>query len=216
MKKDIQKSFSLIFKWAFISLSTIIIILFFIFIFNRFFHYRKEERIKKQVGLIHSAKISLADVMGNSLPLYPENPNATIVGVDVNLNGVRDDVELAIFQKYPESAKIRAGLLQYAQVQQMILSQPLVNEEVATEIAKEDSRADKCLADIVAPRENPESFRSYTDLIKIEEYISFVEDLQFNISERKKAKEDFYDLVRSFSDLEQKGNCDINIFSLPN
>lgn len=216
MKKDIQKSLSIILKWTFISVSTIIIVLFFIFIFTRFFHYKKEERTRGQISLIHSAKISLADVMGSNLPPYPENPNASIVGVDVNLNGIRDDVELAIFQKYPESARARAGLLQYAQTQQMMLSQPFINEEIATEIAKEDSRADKCLADIVAPREDSESFRTYSDLIKIEEYISFVEDLHFNTNERKKAKEDFFGLVRSFSDLEQKGKCDIDIFSLPN
>ena len=53
--------------------------------------------------------------MGTNLPPQPYEPenDATVAGLDKNNNGIRDDVELAIFAKYPKSAKIRAAELQY-------------------------------------------------------------------------------------------------------
>ena len=213
MKKDIYKSLGPILKWVFISLSTIIIILFISFIVVRFFHYKKLDKDQRQIEIIHSTKISLADVLGENLP---ENPNQTIVGVDINENGIRDDVELSIFEKYPDSAKTRSALLQYAQVWQMIMTQDFSHEEVATEIAREDSRADACLADTISPRESPESFRDYAELLKIDEYISFLEKIQFNTEQRTKMKEDFYEKVRSFSDIEEKDRCDIDYSLLVN
>ncbi|HPR84101.1 MAG TPA: hypothetical protein PL034_00890 [Candidatus Paceibacterota bacterium] len=216
MKKDIYKSLGPILKWVFISLSTIIIILFISFIVVRFFHYKKLDKDQKQIEIIHSTKINLADVLGENLPKQPENPNQTIAGVDINKNGIRDDVELSIFEKYPDSAKTRSALLQYAQVWQMIMTQDFSHEEVATEIAREDSRADACLADTISPRESPESFRDYAELLKIDEYISFLEKIQFNTEQRAKVKEDFYTKVRSFSDIEEKDRCDIDYSLLAN
>lgn len=216
MKKDIYKSLGPILKWVFISLSTIIIILFISFIVVRFFHYKKLDKDQRQIEIIHSTKINLADVLGENLPEMPENPNQTIAGVDINENGIRDDVELSIFEKYPDSAKTRSALLQYAQVWQMIMTQDFSHEEVATEIAREDSRADVCLADTISPRESPESFRDYAELLKIDEYISFLEKIQFNTEQRTKMKEDFYEKVRSFSDIEEKDRCDIDYSLLAN
>lgn len=216
MKKDIFKSLRPVFKWVFISLSIIIIILFITFIFIRFFHFKNLEKNQKQIENIHSSKIELKDVTGENIPPVPEDPDGTIEGVDVNKNGIRDDVELAIFEKYKDSIKTRAVLLQYAQVEQMILSLDFSREEIATEIAREDSRADSCLADVIAPRQSPESFRSYDDLLKIEEYVFFLEGLQFNTEERIKVKEDFYKKVRSFSDIEEKERCDIDFSLLAN
>ena len=45
--------------------------------------------------------------MGKNLPAQPDQKlnDSTIAGIDENKNGIRDDVELAIFKKYPDNAK---------------------------------------------------------------------------------------------------------------
>ncbi len=136
-----------------------------------------------------------------------------MVGIDLNKNGIRDDIEVAIFKKYPESAKMRAALLQYAFVGQMILSQKFLNTQIATEIEREFSRANTCIADTVSPR-NPEDFRDYSEIEKIDAVEKIVRDMLFNTSERKDRMDDFYEKIRSYSELETV--CDIEISQLPN
>ena len=96
----------------------------------------------------------------------------------------------------------------------MILSQPFINTTIATEVIREHGRANSCLADTLVPRLTPESFREYSDLEKIETYEKLVDDLQFNTNERKKAEDDFYELVRSFSSMEDE--CDFDFSKLEN
>ena len=83
-----------------------------------------EEKTAEAVAQIHAQKITLADVMGTTLPPAPDQAenDATVAGIDKNNNGIRDDVELAIFKKYPNSAKIRAAELQYAMALQLMLT----------------------------------------------------------------------------------------------
>jgi uncharacterized protein YneR len=64
-------------------------------------------------------------INGVRLPPEPneEENNATLVGVDSNDNGVRDDVERAIYVKYP--TKIRQQvLMQTARADQLMLADP--------------------------------------------------------------------------------------------
>ena len=72
------------------------------------------------------------------------------MGIDANQNGIRDDVELAIFKEYPNSAKTRAVLLQYALALQMEVIQPIVNTETVTEVVREQSRAHYCVGEITS------------------------------------------------------------------
>ncbi len=67
---------------------------------------------------------------GKHLPLTPnkEENDATVAGIDNNGNGIRDDVELAIFAKYPNSAKIRAAELQYAMALQLMIKKFLIRK----------------------------------------------------------------------------------------
>lgn len=71
----------------------------------------EEEKTQQAVAYIRAQKITLADVLGNNLPPPPnkQENDATMEGVDANNNGVRDDVELAIFEKYPDSPRVRAA-----------------------------------------------------------------------------------------------------------
>lgn len=170
----------------------------------------REEKTAELVEKIHNTKLTLDDVMGKNLPPDPGiEADKTIAGIDANKNGIRDDVELAIFKEYPNSAKTRAVLLQYALALQMQFIQPLVNKETVTKVVTELSRADSCVADTLVPRKNPESSRTYTEVEKINTFIKFVENKQINTDTRKEFQEDFYKNLRSYGESENK-TCDID------
>ena len=167
-------------------------------------------KTEEQVIKIHNTKLTLDDVMGKNLPPDPGAlADATVQGVDANQNGIRDDVELAVFKEYPNSAKTRAVLLQYALALQMEVVQPMVNTITVTEVVREQSRGFQCVGDIIPDRENQESYEKLNSLIK------FVKDKQFNTKRKKKCKRYFFKKdVRSYSDLDQI--CDIDYSKLSN
>lgn len=172
-------------------------------------------RTEEQVTKIHATKLTLDDVMGENLPPDPgANADKTVQGIDANQNGIRDDVELAIFKEYPDSAKTRAVLLQYALALQMEVTQKIVNTETATEVMREEDRAGSCIGDNLVPRESPESGRSYADVEKIFALINSVEDKQINTIERKKIRSDFFKKIGSYSSMDNV--CDIDYSILPN
>ncbi len=210
-----HKVFKIIFKilkWAFLVLLAIYLIV----VIVRVFYFINLDKTNAQVEKIHSTKITMDDVMGVNLPPDPgAEADKTVEGVDVNENGIRDDVELAIFEKYSDSAKTRAALLQYALAQQMMLTQPFVNTTIATEVVREDNRAHSCIANKLAPRKTPESFRTNIEMEKINSYISFVENLQFNTEERKEVQNSFIEKLRSYSNLSID-ECDIDYSKLSN
>ena len=200
-----------IFTWVFLSLLGAFIVL----TIFRFFNYFEVEKINNLVSKIHSNKISINDVMGDNLPIDPGIANdKTIIGIDSNKNGIRDDVEIAIFKEYPNSAKTRAVLLQYALALQMQMTQPFIDTTIATEVVREQSRASTCLSDEISPRKDPESSRDDIGMEKIYTYINFVENKQFNTEERRNDRDVFFKNVRSYSDLED--GCDIDLTKLPN
>lgn len=172
---------------------------------------------EKQVAKIHATKLKIDDVMGVNLPPVPDQAlaDATIAGIDANTNGIRDDVELAIFAEYPDSARTRAVLLQYALALQMEATQEIVNTDVVNAILEEDSRAGDCIADVLVPRKNLESPRDYSDIERIDAYIDFVAEKQFNTNERKTAKTEFYKYMGSYSNSPNLA-CDIDYLALPN
>ena len=171
--------------------------------------YLRNENTKEQVVKIHATKLTMDDVMGVDLPPDPgRDADKTISGIDANENGIRDDVELAIFKEYPDSAKTRAVLLQYALALQMEVTQPFENTTNVAEVVREQGRGHDCLADTLVPRESPESGRSFSDVKKINELVSFVEDIQFNTREREEFNNNFYENLRSFSPIDGQV-CDI-------
>lgn len=173
------------------------------------------DKTDSQIARIHSTKLSIDDVMGKNLP--PDTgieADKTIEGIDANENGIRDDVELAIFKEYPNSAKTRAVLLQYALALQMQTGQGLVNKATVTEVVREQSRADYCLADTLVPRKTPESDRSDIDMEKIDVFIKYIREKQMNTEKRKEQRNDFLQKLGSYSDLDE--GCDIDYSSLPN
>jgi hypothetical protein len=204
--------FKKILKWAVVA----IVVGYVAVVLVRIPHFYNLRKTQEQVARIHATKLTLADVMGDNLPPDPGAlADATIQGVDANQNGIRDDVELAIFREYPDSAKTRAVLLQYALALQMEVLQPFVNTEVVTEVVREQSRADSCISDELVPRKSPESPRSYSDIEKIDTYINFVKDRQLNTEARKAARKDFLGNLGSYGESEND-LCDIDSLLLPN
>ena len=190
-----------ILKWAFL----ILVGLFIILIIGRVIYLNNQAKTDAQVIKIHNTKLTLDDVMGKNLPPDPGAlTDATVQGIDANNNGIRDDVELAVFKEYPNSAKTRAVLLQYALVLQTEITEPIVNKDTATAVSEEDSRAFDCIGQIV-PKSND-------DIQKIELYRKFVEEKQLNTIKRKNIKSDFDNKGGSF---ELQSGCDVslNLFS---
>ncbi len=203
--------------WRFIRIPLGIILIFFIgLVIYRMPVVIEKQKTEEAVLRIHAQKITLDDVMGKNLPPDPgADADKTVQGIDVNQNGIRDDVELAIFKEYPDSAKTRAVLLQYALALQMEVRQLTLNEDIVNVILEEDSRAGDCIADTLVPRKSLESSRNYSDIEKIDAYIKFVDERQFNTNERKTAKKKFYEHMGSYSN-SPKASCDIDTLLLSN
>lgn len=191
-------------KWAFLILLAAYLALVIVRVFQMF----AADKTEAQVAKIHATKLELSDVMGDNLPPDPGAlADETLAGVDANENGIRDDVELAIFEKYPNSAKTRAVLLQYALALQMEFTQPMSNTTIATEIAREQSRGFECMGEILS--RSSDTFDEENDTL-----VKFVEEKEFNIEQRRNARDIFAGEVRSYSSLDRI--CDIDYSKLPN
>jgi len=179
-----------------------IAVIFLIGVFARIPYLLKERKTAEQVAKIHATKLTMDDVMGNNLPSDPgADAEKTVVGIDSNQNGIRDDVELAIFKTYPDSAKTRAVLLQYALALQMEVTQEVVNREVVTAVAEETSRGFDCVGSIVK--------RGEGDFERLNELLDFIKNKQVNTEQRKKYQKDFY--KGKLGSYELPSGCDIDL-----
>jgi hypothetical protein len=99
------------------------------------------------VAKIHATHLTWDDVFG-PLPVEPDKAanDATLAGIDVNGNGIRDDVERAIYFKYKDSAKEAAPAFQYAKALQMEFTD-VYNSATLVAVMQEESRASLCLSD---------------------------------------------------------------------
>lgn len=176
----------------------------------RMFVLDAKEKTAEQVKKIHDTKLTIDDVMGENLPPDPgTEADKTVAGVDANENGIRDDVELAIFKEYPNSAKTRAVLLQYALALQMEVTQTRVNTGTVTAVAEDSGRAHLCVGEITS-RSDMNKFIETT-----KGFYSFIEDRQWNLEARRKAHKDFYDgNLSSYSSPEEI--CDFDVTLLIN
>lgn len=198
--------FKKILKWG----GGILLVAYLALVVGRAVYFELQNRTQEQVAKIHATKLALDDVLGKNLPPEPAGAEAdkTVAGVDANANGIRDDVELAIFKEYPNSAKTRAVLLQYALALQMEVTQPIVNEGTVIAVAQKKSQAAGCIAD-VTPRDNIQKFITTT-----RQFTDFVKRQQINTNERDQAQIRFYEKLGSYTDIDSA--CDIDLQTLPN
>ena len=142
---------------------------------------------------------------------------ARVVGVeptnaakDANKNGIRDDVELVIFKEYPNSAKTRAVLLQYALTLQLQMTLPITNKDTVTATVEDnESRADICLWNL-SSRKDMKKFSA-----DIDKYENFIKKLQLNTETRKNYLGNLFEgNLSSYS--SSNDGCDLDLKTLPN
>ncbi|MBI3888608.1 hypothetical protein HY311_02345 [Candidatus Nomurabacteria bacterium] len=199
-----------IFCWVFL----VLFVLYAILVIVRVVQLFNIDKTNAQVEKIHNTKLTLDDVMGKNLPPDPGVlADKTVAGVDANKNGIRDDVELAVFNTYPNSAKTRAVLLQYALALQMETVQPFINTTIATEVIREEDRAYACVGQILVKDENNQKIMNqyFMDEDKLR---SFIKKMQINTKERDQEQASFYENLRSYNSLPRI--CDIDYSTLPN
>lgn len=192
-------------KWT----AVILVGLFFLLMLLRLPFFIQNKKTDEQVAKIHATKLTIDDVMGVNLPPDPgADADKTVAGIDANNNGIRDDVELAIFKEYPDSAKTRAVLLQYALALQMEMTQSMVNGGTVGAVSNIEDGAFFCLTKIVQGEDKQKN------MTIIQRYENFLLDAQFNTVERKNTRDNFYEKLESGSVGEVK--CDIDTEALPN
>ncbi len=145
----------------------VVVVAYAVLVIWRVFVLFDEDKTAAAVADIHAQKITLADVEGKNLPPVPDKAenDATVAGIDKNSNGIRDDVELAIFEKYSSDKKSRAAALQYAMAEQMYLTE-VFNTETWKAVAEETGRAGLCLLDSTVDWEELQNLVSNTSLRK--------------------------------------------------
>ncbi|MCX6721076.1 MAG: hypothetical protein NT026_00510 [Candidatus Staskawiczbacteria bacterium] len=176
-------------------------------------HLNQLAKTQKAIDFINSKKITLDDVMGKNLPTIPDQKinDSSIAGIDANNNYIRDDVELAIFKKYPNSAKIRAAELQYAQALQLELTQVFDSPTLVAVLQKE-GLAYQCLGAAVLDKSKTMSEISAI----IGEKDKEINNLAINTDLRAQNQQDIYKKYMT-SYMSSSGNeCDIELTSLPN
>lgn len=202
-----MKKFLKILKWT----GIVLVVLFVVAEIIRWPFRVREEKTAELVAKIHNTKLTLDDVMGKNLPPDPGvEADKTIAGIDVNNNGIRDDVELAVFKAYPNSAKIRAVLLQYALALQLQMTLPIVNKDTVTATVEDnESKALQCVWSI-SSRKDMKKFTEET-----EKNENFVKNLQLNTQIRKDYLGNLFEgNLKSYS-MSHEG-CDLDLKTLLN
>jgi hypothetical protein len=185
-------------KKILVSIVGVLFVVFIIAVIWRAFVLVGQEKTAQIVEGIQNTRLTMDDVLGTNLPPDPgENADKTIAGVDANANGIRDDVELAIFRDYPNDPKTRAVLLQYALALQMEMTQLITNGDVVTAVASQTSQAVDCIGTLY-PATSLETPRSNEEIFNIEKLIKVVSALQLNTEERQERQEKFYKNISSY------------------
>lgn len=120
----------------------------------------------------------------NVYPLPPDpGPEGmkTLLGVDANHNGVRDDSERFIVKKYGDSERVREALFDYARV-----NQEWINVSTKIGAIKIDSKLDDVMACI---RFSMGDGRNPNGISKWYQAMSEVEALKLNTPERARASQ---------------------------
>jgi len=102
-----------------------------------------EAKVKNSINkIVTSNKENLKiywEVDGHRLPPEPDPKinNSTLLGVDVNKNGVRDDVERWIYEKYKDKHPIHIDIaMQAARGYKLVLEHPEKAKEIYAEVDK--------------------------------------------------------------------------------
>lgn len=186
------------------------------------------------VERIYGRKVTLDMVMGKNLPPHPsiEWVNVYADGYDENENGIRDDVELEIHRRHPDSARIRAAQLQYAMAMQSRMVD-VFNEPTYIAAAKEVGRGLGCIQDVFPlSREGLPTDRPIHEWTEEEVVLSDmhsanhnklvdplgkeVETLMLNTERRREQYIGKVQFAATRGTSEKSYYCDIDLSTLPN
>lgn len=144
----------------------------------------------KAVAQIHSTKLT-KEILYSNLPPEPDpkENNATLAGIDSNKNGIRDDVERAIYFKHQDSERITAAEYQYAKALQKEFTS-VFDSATLVAVIQEEGRAFLCVGDNMA-RED-------------------VEKMIFNTSQRENWREEIREKYGTSYKLLKTSECDIS------
>lgn len=147
-------------------------------------------RSREAVAKIHANRLTWSDINGD-LPAQPDpaENNKTLAGIDANNNGIRDDVEIAIYNAHKDNWKIAIAELQYAKELQMEFTQ-VYNSDTLVAVLQEENRGNLCILDNKLSDE--------------------VENLVFNTQIRKDAEEKILEKYMRGYALPNSDYCDIN------
>ena len=120
-------------------------------------------------------------IAGQSLPPDPgEAGKQTLLGIDSDSDGVRDDIQRYIYFAYPDNEKVRVALSHIAIEYQKLLLQS-DNREVASMHANKMARHGECLFYIMGEQSGDVRSALQAEIMKTEErilvYINHIESL---------------------------------------
>ncbi len=172
----------------------------------------EKKQSAKMVVNIQAQKTTMEDVLGTHLPPMPDQTqnNATLAGLDSNNNGIRDDIELALFQEATTSLRIRAAELQYVLAKQLIVTDVFDNDTWVA-FAVQENRAFQCLGQTLRHAGVPEDDLLPTMETKTEE----LKGLILNTNARQDAYEKNMHFITGYA-LDASHVCDVDPTTLPN
>lgn len=186
--------------------------LFFLFVISKIPNAIEGQNTEETVAYIQAQRITMADVMGDNLPPEPDPTlvDATVEGVDANGNGIRDDVELAIFELYTDDPVVRSAMLQYALGLQLELTQ-VFNSETWVAAVEESGRGRLCLSATgpeVSLADDEGTIVAALAVGKMR--INETEMLVYNSESREQKKDEVVGYIASHGMSEKAGNCDVD------
>lgn len=200
--------------WKVLKLIYVVIVALFVMVMIiAIYRWYGKNETANAVNFINSQKITLDDVMGKNLPPAPDQKlnDSTIAGIDANRNGIRDDVELAIFKNYPDSARMRAAELQFAQALQLELTK-VSNNEIMMAFLKKNDSAYQCLGSTIMNK----NLSAKDTLAILDQKDKEIKDLVLNIDSRKQQYSDIFEKYTTSYGSSNHNYCDIELSSLPN
>lgn len=187
-------------KWPLL----VLVVLYVLLVIWRAFVLLGEGATQEAVDRIHASRLTWDDING-SLPPEPDpiENNATLAGVDSNGNGIRDDVEIAIYTKYQDEPKVAVAMLQYAKALQKEFTD-VYNSETFIAVVQEQGRAFGCLFNSF-PAEDLGERNQQVSLLENE-----LENFVFNTESRRQWRESLNIHMSSYGLLNTE-ECDLLI-----
>lgn len=179
----------------------------------------QQAKTAETVAYIQEQRIDMSDVDGSLLP-PPVDPllvDKTIAGVDLNANGIRDDVEREIFKRYPNDIKTRAAALQYAMGLQLYLTH-VFNSETLVAVSEEVAgRGLRCVwTTVPTPWKDKSEITQEvaTEYDNLQDaHSDFVIDLVLNTPERKELYNSVFEKYQTSSSSSEREECDLQNFN---